>query len=139
MAKAVESHPNDLLAQARALHHSTMSDLYPWYRSSVEQDAEARRVATSLLNGDDPDRDTNDPRTMMRGVFREGLLPALRLDAVVARAFFRTFNLLGTPDAIAKDPDVGARVFAVWSDRENRGPEPLLGPKTRDELLSLVA
>jgi len=91
-----------------------------------------------LLRGEDPDGDTTDPRTFMRGVFRDGLLPAMRTDAVVLRAFFRSFNLLSAPDAIAKDADLGARVFAVWQDRENRPPEPALGPKHRNDLLALL-
>ena len=58
-------------------------------------------------------------------------LPALRLDAVVLRAFMRSLNLLTTPDAMMTDPDVQSRVFAVWEDRGNRPPEEALGPKTR--------
>ena len=74
----------------------------------------------------------------MRGVFRDGLLPALRRDPVVLRAFFRSLNLLTAPDAIVKDSDVASRVLAVWQDRDNRAPEPALGPKRRADLLALV-
>ena len=74
----------------------------------------------------------------MRSVFRDGLLPALRTDAVVLRAFFRSFNLLTSPEAMATDPDVGARVLAAWQDRDNRPPEPLLGPKRRADLVALL-
>ena len=31
-----------------------------------------------------------------------------------------------------------ARIFAIWNDRENRPPEPQLGPKTRAEMLDLM-
>ena len=75
----------------------------------------------------------------MRAVFRDGLVPALRRDPVVMRAFFRALNLLTAPDAIVKDPDVAARVLAVWQDRDNRPPEPDLGPKRRSDLLELIA
>jgi hypothetical protein len=75
----------------------------------------------------------------MRGVFRDGLLPAIRSDAVVMRAFVRNFNLLTPPDTLAKDADLGARVLAVWNDRDNRPPEPPLGPKRRADLLELIA
>jgi len=54
------------------------------------------------------------------------------------RAFFRTFNLLTLPDALMKDADIGARIFAVWNDRDNRAPEPALGPSTRAELLQCI-
>ncbi len=117
---------------------SMRREILPWYLAGVQQDAEARRVAKAMLNGDDPDGDVNDPRTMMRSVLREGLLPALRSDAVVLRAFFRNLNLLTEPDALLKDPEVSNRVFAIWQDRENRPPEVPLGPKRRQEFLATL-
>ncbi len=134
----LRAHPGDLRDQAVALAAATESNLVPWYRSSVVQDAEARRVATALLNGEDPDRDTSDPRTFIRGVLRDGLLPALRLDAVVLRAFLRQLNLLTSPDALTTDPDVQARVLAVWQARDQRPAEAPLGPARRDDLLEAV-
>ena len=89
------------------------AELEPWYRAAVQQDAEARRVAAALLAGDDPDGDATDPRAFMRSVFRDGLLPAIRTDPVVLRAFVRSLNLLTAPDALVTDPDVGARVLAA--------------------------
>lgn len=138
LADAVAAHPDDPLAIARAYDRSLRAEIMPWYRAGVEQDAEARRVAAALLRGDDPDGDTSDPRTFMRSVFRDGLLPAIRSDAVVLRAFFRSFNLLSAPDAMMTDTDVGARVLAAWNDRDNRPPEPPLGPKRRADLLELL-
>jgi flavin-dependent dehydrogenase len=135
MADAVAEYGHDTHGVLVAYDAALRSEIYPWYRAGVEQDGEARRVAAALLAGEDPDGDTTDPRTFMRGVFRDGLLPALRSDAVVLRAFFRTFNLLSTPDAMATDADIGNRVLAVWQDRENRPPEPALGPKRRSQLL----
>jgi 2-polyprenyl-6-methoxyphenol hydroxylase-like FAD-dependent oxidoreductase len=139
MVAAIDDNPDDLEAMLLAYESSLRAEIYPWYRASVEQDAEARRVSAALLAGDDPDGDPNDQRSFMRAVFRDGLLPALRRDAVVLRAFFRSLNLLTAPDAIIKDPEVGARVLAVWQDRENRPPEPALGPKRRADLLALLA
>jgi hypothetical protein len=63
----------------------------------------------------------------------------MRTDSVVLRAFFRSFNLLSRPDALATDPDIGARVLAAWNERDQRPPEPLLGPATRAELLAQLA
>ncbi len=138
MADAVAAHADDPYAMALAYDASLRAEIFPWYRSGVEQDAEARRVAAALLAGDDPDGDGSDPRTFMRSVLREGLLPATRCDVVVLRAFFRGLNLLSSPDALLKDADVHARVLAVWQDRDNRPPEPRLGPKDRAELLALL-
>jgi hypothetical protein len=140
LSLAVEACGDDVRDIALAYDASLRAEIHPWYRSGVEQDAEARRVAAALLQGENPDADTDDPRTFMRAVFRDGLLPAMRTDAVVLRAFFRSFNLLTSPDSLAKDPEVGARVFAVWQDRENRPPAEPLGPSSRADLLaSLVA
>jgi 2-polyprenyl-6-methoxyphenol hydroxylase-like FAD-dependent oxidoreductase len=138
MVAAVDTNPGDTKGMLLAYDTALRTEIYPWYRASVEQDAEARRVAAALLAGDDPDGDTSDQRTFMRGVFRDGLLPALRRDAVVLRAFFRSLNLLTTPDAMLKDADVGARVLSVWQDRHNRPPEPPLGPKRRADLMALL-
>jgi 2-polyprenyl-6-methoxyphenol hydroxylase-like FAD-dependent oxidoreductase len=139
MARAVATFGDDGREVALAYDASLRSEIHPWYRAGVEQDAEARRVAAAHLAGQDPDADASDPRTFMRTVFRDGLLPAMRTDAVVLRAFFRTVNLLDRPDAMAGDPEVGARVLAVWQDRENRPAEPPLGPKHRSELLEIIA
>ena len=138
LAKAVADHPGDTVAILRSYDEALRAEIFPWYRSGVEQDAEARRVAAALLRGEDPDGDDTDPRTFIRSVFREGLLPAARFDPVVLRAFFRSLNLLSAPDALLKDADVSARVLAAWQDRENRPPEPSMGPAKRADLVALL-
>ena len=138
LVAAIDCHSDDPHTMLLAYDASLRAEIHPWYRAGVEQDAEGRRVAAALLAGDDPDGDPTDQRSFMRAVFRDGLLPALRRDAVVLRAFFRALNLLTAPDAMIKDPDVGARVLAVWQDRDNRPPEPALGPKRRADLLALL-
>lgn len=139
MGAAVAANPTDVHAAVVEYDRALRAEIMPWYRSGVEQDAEARRVSAALLDGADPDGDTTDPRTFMRSVFREGLLPAVRTDAVVMRAFFRTLNLLTSPDAMMKDAEVGARVLAVWQTRDQRPPEPRLGPAHRADLLALLS
>ena len=107
MVAAIDAHPGDPRQMLIAYDAALRAEIHPWYRASVEQDAEARRVAAALLAGEDPDGDASDQRRFMRAVFRDGLLPALRRDPVVLRAFFRSLNLLTAPDAMIKDPDVG--------------------------------
>jgi hypothetical protein len=60
----------------------------------------------------------------------------MRTDQRVFRAFLRTFNLLTTPDALMRDGDLITRVVEVYNDRENRPPEPELGPPTREAFLA---
>lgn len=139
LADALHEHPDDPLQQALTLDRRIREEIEPWYRAGVQQDAEARRVAAALLAGNDPDGDADDPRTLMRAVFRDGLLPAIRTDATVMRAFFRNFNLLSPADALVTDAQVGARVFQVWQDRDNRPPEPRLGPASRQDFVALLA
>jgi len=139
LAAAVAASPGDVRAIALAYDASLQEEIVPWYEAGVRQDAEARRVAAAHLAGVDPDADASDPRTFQRTVLRDGLLPAMRSDATVLRAFFRNLNLLTPPDSLVGDPDVGARVLAVWQDRDNRPPEPPLGPKDRAGLLELIA
>jgi 2-polyprenyl-6-methoxyphenol hydroxylase-like FAD-dependent oxidoreductase len=138
MVAAIDAHPDDTAQMLVTYDAALRAEIHPWYRASVEQDAEGRRVAAALLAGEDPDGDSSDQRRFMRAVFRDGLLPALRRDQVVLRAFFRSLNLLTAPDAMVKDPDVGNRVLAVWQDRDNRPPESPLGPKLRADLLELI-
>jgi 2-polyprenyl-6-methoxyphenol hydroxylase-like FAD-dependent oxidoreductase len=138
LAQAVDEHPDDLRAVAVAYDDALRTEIHPWYRSSVEQDREARRVAAALLAGEDPYGDASDPRAFTRSVLRDGLAPALRSDQVVLRAFVRNLNLLSPPDALLTDADFGARVFAVLQTKDQRPPEPSLGPATRAEFLDAL-
>jgi flavin-dependent dehydrogenase len=139
LADAVARRPGDVRAIALEYDAALRRDLRPWYTAALTQDTEAKRVAAAILAGQDPDGDTNDPRTFMRAVFREGLAPAMRTDPVVLRAVVRNLNLMSPPDALNADPDVGARVLAVFEARDARPPEPVLGPSSRSELLAAIA
>ncbi|HYN31009.1 MAG TPA: FAD-dependent oxidoreductase [Ilumatobacteraceae bacterium] len=133
---ALADHADDLHAAAVAYDDALRAEIHPWYRASVEQDREGRRVSAAILAGDDPYADASDPRAFTRSVLRDGLAPALRSDQVVLRAFVRNLNLLSPPDALLTDADFGARVFAVLQTKDQRPPEPSLGPATRAEFLA---
>ena len=70
-------------------------------------------------------------------MFRDGLIPALRSDIHVVRAFMRAFNLLVPPDALMSDPDVIGRVLAAWRERDQRAPVEMPGPE-RSEMVELL-
>lgn len=135
---ALAEHPDDLHAAALAYDEALRTEIHPWYRSSVEQDREARRVAESLSAGVDPYADASDPRTFTRSVLRDGLAPALRTDQVVLRTFLRNLNLLSSPEALLLDTDFSARIFAVLQTKDERPPEPVLGPATRAEFVAAI-
>ena len=73
-------------------------------------------------------------REFTQSLMRDGLMVAVRTDATVFRAFLRSFNLLDPPELIMTDPEVVNRVPAAYQTRDQRPPEPALGPD-RDGLL----
>ena len=130
LADAIEAHPDDPHARAIAFEAATAVEIEPWYHASVMADRD---------NRGEPLADESDPRGFMRAVLRDGLAPAMRTDQRVFRAFLRTFNLLTTPDALMRDGELITRVVEVYNDRENRPPEPQLGPPSRDAFLAALS
>jgi len=151
LAAAIDAHPDDLGARATHYELASRREVEPWYKASVAQDRYARTHTTidpatpTLRPTNDPqpdpvarmDTDVESQPDFVADLMRDGLLPAVRTDAVVFRAFIRAFNLLVAPDALMTDNDVIARVLTVYQDRENRPPQPVLGPP-RDEMLAAL-
>jgi 2-polyprenyl-6-methoxyphenol hydroxylase-like FAD-dependent oxidoreductase len=160
LAAALAEHPDD--AVARAVHYelACRREIEPWYKASVAQDRQGRAQAARESqdepsappasgsapptddgvpggSGEQIDEDVESQPEFVAELMRDGLLPAVRTDPVVFRAFIRAFNLLVAPDALLNDSDVIGRVLSVYQDRENRPPERVLGPP-RDEMLSLL-
>lgn len=121
---------DDAETAALAFHDATSRELVPWYEAAVAQDEVSKRVQRGeQLEGQE---------AFFRSVIAQGLLPAARTDAVVNRAWVRTFNLLSPPDTMLTTPDLINRIFAVWQERESNDPELAEGP-TRDEVLAVLA
>jgi 2-polyprenyl-6-methoxyphenol hydroxylase-like FAD-dependent oxidoreductase len=125
----------DLLAEdddptrlAVALDELTRAELDPWYRASVVQDLENQKAARGEVATDDP----------MRSLMRDGLMPAVRTDATVFRAFLRVLNILDAPDAMIANPEVTGRILEVWQARGERPEPPADGP-SQDEMLRILA
>jgi 2-polyprenyl-6-methoxyphenol hydroxylase-like FAD-dependent oxidoreductase len=141
LADAVAAHGADLEALALALDAATEREIVPWYRIAVAQDREAVEWARLLREGRAPKPPSGsgpvDPRAYLRDLLLRGLVPALRLDATVLRAFSRRFNLLEPPSDLLRDPALLGRVLAVYQRRHERA-EPDLGPD-RDALLHQLA
>lgn len=153
LAAAVAAEPVDAEARARAFEAASNREVEPWYRASVAQDRNARTRATvddsaNVVAQAHPTTDetaagfVGDPDVASQPdfadeLFRDGLLPAVGIDAVVFRAFIRAFNLLEAPEALMNDADVVGRVLTVYGDRENREPPPPLGPPRAEMLRRL--
>jgi len=135
LADALREHGDDAEALAFELERGTKREIEPWYRSAVAQDRDACEVAAQQRRGEDPfalqalsSERAVEPMRFLRSLLRDGLLPALRTDAVVLRAFLRNFNLLEAPDSLLTNGDVMRRVLAAWRERDERAPAEPLGP-----------
>lgn len=125
---ALRAHPDDVVAQALALHEGTERELMPWYRASVQADARNVRLATGEASTQDE----------FFGTILKEVMPAMRTDPVLFRAFMRMFNLLAAPESLLTDPELIGRVMEHYQNRDvNREPEAPLGPP-RDELLATL-
>jgi len=150
LGDAQAAHPDDPAGRARAYEAACRREIEPWYRASVMQDrlsrADAGRDATPTDDGSAGNDSTAqaapvgevDPGDVMRHILRDGLMPAVRSDAVVFRAFVRSFNLLDPPEQLMSDPDLIGRVMRAYDERDSRPPEPVLGPP-RAEMLAALA
>lgn len=127
LADAIRRHGPDAEAVALDVHANAQEEMLPWYEASVAQD-EASRMA----------RQGEDGGEALMSLITEGLLPLTRVDAVVGRAFFRTVNLLSSPNAVLGDAELMGRVLAYWQTRHTRPPVAPAGP-TRDEMIAALA
>ena len=134
LADLLDEHGTDHDARARAYEAGTRSEITPWYRAAVAQDRMTRSVPSPSVDTTPVDTTPvdEDPAAtqarFVRELLRDGLFPALRVDPVVLRAFLRMFNLLEPPDSLMRNPDVIGRVMAVYQQKDERPPEPPLGP-----------
>ena len=150
LADSIATHPDDSVAMARTYEGHCQRDVHPWYRAAVAQDEMNRRAAArdkaaaeaAEAAGDATEDDVTSPNSApdedpVRALLRDGLMPALRVDPVVLRAFLRMMNLLEAPDSLMTNGDLLGRVMQVYQDRDQRPPEPSLGPD-RSGLMELL-
>jgi hypothetical protein len=123
----VREHGTDVEAIALAMHAAAEEEILPWYQASVAQDEGSRLARAGDGAGD-----------IAQSLITEGLLPLTRIDAKVSRAFFRTLNLLTSPNAVMSDTELQARVLAYWTTRDQRPPVAAPGP-TRDEMIAALS
>ncbi|MDX2165541.1 MAG: FAD-dependent oxidoreductase [Deltaproteobacteria bacterium] len=115
LGQALDAHPDDLAAAARALDASARREIEPFYKASVLADRDAVRKAEGRRHRKLADR--------LRARFIEdGLIVATRCDPVVFRAFVRMFNMLEPPEVAFGRRAVVWRALRVWlrGKRRNR-------------------
>jgi flavin-dependent dehydrogenase len=142
LAETLRKHPNDLRSLALELDATVRRELVPWYEMQVRQDRDAIEVSEAQRRGENPYEvvradGTNNPKAFMRAVVREGLLPGLREDLVLMRAFMRTMNMLDSPNDLLRRPGLMQRVMACYERRHER--EPIFQGPSREELKRVLA
>jgi len=136
-------HADDPLELAQKMNAEVQRQLVPWYANALQQDRAAHERSELDERGGDPfafqrEDGSIDPKAYMRSLLVEGLIPSLREDIVVTRAFMRVFNMLDDPRDLMGAPDLLGRVMAVWGRRGER--EPLrLGPDRSEMIEKIVA
>ena len=142
LADCLDAHGDDPRALALAYDARIERDVVPWYALQVAQDADAIEVAEAQQRGDDPFETSNpdgsqNPKAFIRGLVKDGLLPALREDVMLLRIFLRTLHLLDPPGDLMKNPEVFRRVLDAYNRRGERA-QVVLGP-SRAQMLERVA
>ena len=121
LTDAISHHPVEAVERSLAYEAANDRDVLPWYRAALAQDRFARTEASAPTGANEGGPDVGT-------LLRDGLMPAVRTDPDVFRAFVRSFNLLATPEALMADPHVMRQVLAAYQGRDLRPPEPALGP-----------
>ncbi len=134
LSLALAEHGDDLRSVALSMDEAMKREVEPHYEISCRQDADRIKLHTALLDGSAPD----PTAAATRDFILNGLIPATRTDPDVYRAFFRSFNMLDDPMAMFADSDVLMAAGAAHAAKDERSPEPDLGPP-RAELLAVMA
>ncbi len=140
LATALRDVAGDATAAATAYEAAVAREVEPWYRASITADRQSRSFAAwEAAHRDDPDADpADDPDASMVALLRDGMMPAVRTDPHVFRTFIRTFNLLVAPETVMTDGAVLAAVMTCYQERDQRPPDPPMGPR-RAALLEVLA
>ncbi|MEE3328234.1 MAG: hypothetical protein VX252_12930 [Myxococcota bacterium] len=141
LADALDANPDDPLAFAQELDAGIIQEVVPWYESMRLQDRATHEMAKLEEGGEDPysferPDGTVDPQAYMRSLLRDGVIPAMREDIVIMRAFMRVFNMLDAPTDMLAKPELLPRILAVWQKRDEREPT-RMGP-SRAELATEI-
>lgn len=127
IADALVASRGDAVAFSRAVDAGVTTDLVPWFRDSVAQDAQR----LSRWRPGDHEAPVPPDGTLANGE----VAGAAQLDASVWARFARLQNLLDPPDRVLADPEVIAAVRAVQASGAK---VPGASAPTHDELVGIV-
>jgi flavin-dependent dehydrogenase len=141
LTDAVRDHPDDLRALALAQNSVVEHDCAPWLEAQMRSDLDAIEVNKMQRAGKDPyqvvneDGSTNE-KAYMRGLVRQGLVPASREDFEVNRILSRVAHMLDLPTDLLNRPETMQKAIECYEGRHDR-PAPVEGP-SREEMLKIL-
>jgi len=127
----------DARERAKIFDQRTRETLRPFYDTMARQDKQAIRRAHHER---DPSYKRGFRARMAKSFVEDGLVPAIRGDMTVLRAFSRGFHMLDDPTRWMKRPEIIATILKFWrmpkAQKQAAGLyPPVLGP-TRAEMLN---
>ncbi len=121
--EALDRHGRDLGAVARWLDRRSEEEVRPFWDAAVASDRRSMGISRRLP--------ATSALAWLVGVAERafgwfvdrGVLPAMRIDAVVFRGLMRVFNMLDPPERLLRDPEIVLHSLPVLA-RVLRGDEP---------------
>ena len=130
LADALDAHPDDATARARAYEEASAREVEPWFEVSVQMDKMGADPAGVAFGGG---ADSGDGPG--KGI--AALFVAAATDPVIGRGFARFWNLLITPKELMADAEFLTRVAMVMADPDAYPIPPRVGPSRTELLASL--
>jgi len=136
LAETLDS-TDDARARARLYHAQLARELRQHYDDMVKQDLAATRRARNAL---DPNYKPDVKARIFKSFAEDAILPAVRGDVDLMRAFMRSFHMVDAPNTWVRDPRNLSKVLRTWARGKKRNAglyPPKLGPDRTDMLTSI--
>jgi 2-polyprenyl-6-methoxyphenol hydroxylase-like FAD-dependent oxidoreductase len=127
----------DPVAQVVQFDAATHAQIRPFYTAAVRRDREGRERARQGVQSPHP---LQWRARLMRAFVQHGLVPAMRGDLTVRRAFLRDFHMLDLPGTALWRPSIVLRIVRFWLRGPRRNANlypPPAGPE-RSEMRRLL-
>ena len=119
---------DNAVARATLFFENVREALHPYYKDMVNQDRGAIRRAYNALN---PDYRPSMRNRVIRSFAEDALIPAMRGNLPLLRAFMRSFHMIEKPNTFIRDPANVAKIMQIWARGKKRNADyyqPKLGP-----------
>lgn len=128
---------DDARERARLYHAQLAKELRQHYDDMVKQDLAAIKRAKNALN---PDYKPGIKARIFKSFAEDAILPAVRGDVELMRAFMRSFHMVDAPNTWIRDPRNVSKVLKTWARGKKRNADlypPKLGPGRTEMLTSI--